>query len=112
MQLLKGLNLALTFFLELAMLIALGYWGFTQSGLILGIGAPLLAAVIWGLWMAPKSTRRLTGVRYLLLKFILFGAAAQALVAAGQPVWAVVFAVVALLNQILLIVWDQRLEPL
>ncbi len=45
-------NLALRFVLELAALAALAYWGFhTGHSLLgdvaLGVGAPLLAAVIW-----------------------------------------------------------------
>ena len=53
MIVLKYANLALAFFLELCALAALGYWGFvTGEGLParigLGVGAPLLAAVLWG----------------------------------------------------------------
>ena len=59
----KVANLALRFFLEVAALVALSYWGF-QAGSndvahwVLGIGAPLLAAVVWGLFIAPKSRYR------------------------------------------------------
>jgi hypothetical protein len=70
----------------------------------LGIGAPLLAALIWACFMAPKSTRRLTGTSYLALKFILFGLAAIGLAIAGQPTLAILFAVVAVINQVLLLV--------
>ena len=55
---LKPLNLGLRFVLELCMLVALGIWGFSQN-VVLGIAAPLAAAVVWGLWIAPKATRRL-----------------------------------------------------
>ena len=47
---LRGVTLAVRFVCELAMLAALGYWGFTVGdGLgawVLGVGAPLLAAVV------------------------------------------------------------------
>jgi hypothetical protein len=51
LALLKNVNLALAFFLELAVLAALGYWGFytgqgTLARIGLGIGAPLVAVVI------------------------------------------------------------------
>ena len=60
MELLKNINLALAFLLELCMLAALGYWGFTlDQGLAIrvgaGLGVPLLAAVIWGVLMAPRA---------------------------------------------------------
>ncbi len=55
--------------------------------------------------MAPRSATRLTGARYLLLKLVLFGAAAIGLAVAGQPTLAVVFAVAAMVNQVLLVVW-------
>src|SRR5260370_5082612 len=47
----KNANLALSFFLELCVLVALGYWGFqTGQGTIakigLGIGAPVVAVVV------------------------------------------------------------------
>ena len=58
------LSLALRFLLELALLVALGVWGFTVGGgtitkVVLGIGAPLASAIAWGLFVAPKAPRRL-----------------------------------------------------
>jgi len=77
-MILKSLNLALTFFLELAMLAALAYAGFQIASplkFVVGIGAPLLAILIWGRFLAPKSPSRLTGSAYLIAKFTLFGIA-------------------------------------
>ena len=53
-------NLALAFLLELCALGALGYWGVrTGDGPVakvaLGLGAPLCAAVLWGLFAAPRA---------------------------------------------------------
>ncbi len=50
MELIKGVNLALRFLLELCALGALDYWGFETGGgavakILLGIGTPLVAAV-------------------------------------------------------------------
>jgi hypothetical protein len=110
---LKSVNLGVAFLLELGMLAAFAYWGF-QTGsnlpvkLVLGIGVSMLVVLIWGRFMAPRSETRLTGAPYLLLKLILFGAAAIALAVAGQTTLAVVFAVVAVINQILLLVWKQE----
>ncbi len=112
MTILKGINAAVSFLLELVMLAALAYWGF-QTGestlvkLVLGIGAPLIAIVIWGIYNAPRSARRLPRVPRILLSLLLFALAAFALAVAGQPTLAIVFIVVALVNQGLIYVWKQ-----
>jgi hypothetical protein len=62
-SILKGANLVLRFLLELCALAALCYWGFKTgtgsiSKAVLGIGAPLAAAVLWGLsWLRPLRYR-------------------------------------------------------
>jgi quinol-cytochrome oxidoreductase complex cytochrome b subunit len=113
---LKAINLALAFVLELCVLAALAYWGFqTGSSLFLriglGIGAPLLAALIWGRFMAPASKTHLSGAPYLLLKLIIFGAAAVALAVVGQVALAIIFAVVSTANQALVMIWRQETTP-
>ena len=112
----KVVNLGIAFLLELCALAALAYWGFQTSDnlalkIVLGIGSPLLIAVIWGRFMAPTSKTRLTGSRYLLVKLIIFGIAAIALAVAGQVTLAIIFAVVSVINEILLIVWKQDALP-
>ncbi len=60
MDLLKMLNLGLRFFLELCVLVIFGYWGYKTGGssiwmkLVLGIGSPILFAIVWGIFLAPK----------------------------------------------------------
>jgi hypothetical protein len=75
--------------------------------LVLGLGAPLLAAVVWGLWLAPKARRRLPDAPRLVAKLVIFAIAALALAAAGQPGLAAVFALLAAINTVLLHVWRQ-----
>ena len=109
---LKNANLALAFLLELGVVAALGFWGFsTGSGvlakIVLGIGAPLVAIVVWGLFGSPKATWHLDGLWRLLLQIVFFGLAAVALFAAGQRVLGVVFALLFVLNCTLLYVWRQ-----
>lgn len=111
MAVLQSINLALAFLLELGMLAAFAYWGFHTGStvltrLLLGVGVPLAAAVIWWLFMAPKATRRLQGTAYLVVKVILFGLAATALAEAGLVVLAIVFAVLFVVNTILLYAWE------
>lgn len=112
MSLIQNANLALRFILELCALAALGYWGFrtgdgTAGKLALGIGAPLVAAVIWGTLVAPKAPVSVPGPIHVLLQVAVFGVAALALTAAGRPALALVFAVVAVINGVLMYVWGQ-----
>jgi hypothetical protein len=64
MVILQYTNLALRFILELCVLVALRYWGFqTGKGLflkiVLGIGTPLLIAVIWDQPIYPRAVKEL-----------------------------------------------------
>ena len=73
LTIIKNANLALAFFLELGVLAVLGYWGFqTGQGTIakfgLGIGAPVLAVVVWWLFGAPQAMWHLNGVFAYFLK--------------------------------------------
>jgi hypothetical protein len=112
MAILKGINLALAFLLELVMLFAFGYWGF-QTGdstiihVIFGLGLPVIAIIIWSIYNAPQSKRRLPRTPRTILEVVMFGLGALALAAAGQIIFAVIFIVVVLINQLLLYVWQQ-----
>jgi Protein of unknown function (DUF2568) len=108
----KNANLVLAFLLELCVLVALAFWGFsTGSGMlikiVLGIGAPVLAMIVWGLFGAPKGPWHLNGIWYLLLKIVFFGSAAVALYIARQHVLGVVFALIFVIITALLYVWGQ-----
>lgn len=112
MAVVLALNLGIRFLLELCILGAVGYWGFTTHATWLakvgwGIGAPLFIAVLWGVFGAPKAIVPLQGVALLLFELIIFGAAPVALVAAHQPTLAAAFVVVYMLNKIFLFVWQQ-----
>jgi Protein of unknown function (DUF2568) len=103
---LRSAYLAVRLLCEIGLLVALAVWGFhTGSGVVakvvLGLGAPLLAAVIWGLWVAPASRRRLTDPARLVVEVLLFAAGVAALAAAGYLLVAVIFAVVVAANIIL-----------
>lgn len=112
MDIVKALNLLVRFLLELCMLAAVGYWGFkTQSGwtmkILLGIGLPILIAVLWGLFVAPKATYPLTGVSHLVLELILLGSGAVALFASGKPKLGWIYILILVVNELLLIFWKQ-----
>jgi hypothetical protein len=109
---LKWVNLALAFVLELSLLAAYAYWGFHAGKVlvvkvILGIAAPLLAAIIWGAIMAPNSPMRLQGAAYLVVKCALFSLAVAALIAASKSSFGIILAVVFVINTLLLYVWKQ-----
>ncbi len=112
MEGIKTANVVLRFLLELCILVALGYWGFqTGKGLLpkigLGIGAPLGAAVVWGLVGAPSSPWQLHDPWHLILEVILFGGAAVALFAAGQRVLGLGFLLIFVINRALMYAWGQ-----
>jgi|SRR5215207_5965090 len=112
MELIRGANLLLRFLLELFALGALGYWGFHTGSeritkAVLGVGAPLVAAVVWGMFVSPRAPVQLPGVMVLVLQALVFGSAAAGLVAAGHRMLALVFVVIAMINAILMYVWGQ-----
>jgi hypothetical protein len=89
-------NDGLRFFLELAALGSLAYWGFTDRGgvgqWLLGVGAPLVAAAVWGTFVSPKASRPTVDPVRLVLELAVFGSGVAALFAADQATLAVVLA--------------------
>ncbi|GAA2135432.1 hypothetical protein GCM10009760_13980 [Kitasatospora kazusensis] len=105
-------NEGLAFVIEVAALAALCWWGFsTGSGavthLLLGIGAPLVAAVLWGMFAAPKARFQVPLAGVLLVKFLVFAAATAGLWAIDRHTLATVFGVVAAVNTVVATV-DRR----
>lgn len=106
------LNLALRFLLEMAALISLGYWGWTQwEGLtrwMLAIGGPLVAAIVWGTFRVPEDASSsgeapvpVPGVLRLSLELAFFTTASLALWASGRGVVGILFAVTVLFHYLL-----------
>ena len=113
MNVLTGLNLALSFILELCALGALAYWGFNASQhplirVVFGVGAPLAMIVIWSVYLAPKSARRLKEPALSGAKVIIFVLAAAALAAAGQTLVATIFLAATAVNLLLAMIWQQH----
>ena len=84
----KIANDVFRFVLELCMLAALGYGGFeAASGAlawVLLVALPLAAAVVWGMFIAPKARRPTVDPIRIVLEVTLFGAAGAALVVPGR----------------------------
>jgi len=94
---LLGLNATLAFLLELALLAAAVAVGLLlPAPLPVRVAAavllPLAVVTVWGVWMAPRSGRRLTARGRLLVQAVLFAVAVLGLAALGQVLWAVVLA--------------------
>ena len=109
---LKTINLGLRFILELSALVSLGYWGFKVGNgwlikVLLGLGVPLVAALVWGAFIAPKAPYPPARSIRLVLEFLVFGSAALALVLADHKPLGLFFAAVVLMNELLLFLWGQ-----
>ena len=106
MELVASSNLALRFVLELGALAALGYAGFqTDRGMLLrvlvGVGAPVVAGVLWSLFVAPAAQTRLPDPWRVIPEFTVFGSAAAGLVLAGHPTLGGAFAAMTVVNSVL-----------
>ena len=110
---LRFANEALALALELGALAALCYWGVavgqnTAAKILLGIGCPAIAAVVWGLFAAPSARVKLPLVGVLAVKAIVFASAAAALFSAGHGVLAFVFSTLVVMNTTTVTIWRLR----
>ena len=113
MALLQNVNLGLSFLLELIAVASFAYWGFNATDstvlkFVLGLGAAILTIVVWGIFAAPKSERRLKGSALLIFKAAFFALAALALVAAGSGTLGLIVAIACAINLVLIEVWHQE----
>lgn len=112
MEVIKMINVLVRFLLELCILVIFGYWGFKTGGqpltrFLLGIGSPILFAIVWGAFLAPKSAMRLQDPLRLIVEVVLFALAAWALYSAGKPTLTILFAILYLINKLLMLIWKQ-----
>ena len=98
------LNLALAFFLELGLLAALAYWGWTTyvgAGKVLfGLGLPVAAAALWGIFRVPglpgKALVAIPGAARLALELGLFALAVILLATSHHRLLALIFGAVVI----------------
>lgn len=106
------LNLALRFLLELATLTVIGYWGFKNNAGILkyfmGIGLPLLLAVIWGVFAVSNDPSRsgktvveTAGIIRLVIELLFFAGGIFALYKLGYNKAVLVFAVTVIVHYLI-----------
>ncbi|NIK55572.1 DUF2568 domain-containing protein [Kribbella shirazensis] len=109
----KAANLLLAFLVEVLALGVFARWGWDTGGTsatrwLLAVGLPVLGAVVWGLFAAPKASHR-TPVRGWTVKVLVFGLAGAALWSLGHPLTGLVFVLVVAAN--LAIIQTQKLQP-
>jgi hypothetical protein len=102
----KELNLGVRFLLELCLLAALAYAGL-QVNVALAVAAPLVAAVVWGVFVSPKARIPLPTDAWLAVQVILFGAAVVGLVLAGNALLGVLLAIAVAVNLALVLFWGR-----
>ncbi|MEU1503126.1 YrdB family protein [Streptomyces sp. NPDC005732] len=112
MKVIKAANLGVLFLLELAVLVAAGYWGFSGERAapvrwLLGLGAPAVLIALWALFGSPKSPRRTRGAVRAGFELLWFGAGVAASALAGAEGWAVALAAVCVISKTLAVVWRQ-----
>lgn len=103
MNLIKNRQLLLALLLEIGAILILSYWGFTLQmnrdiRILTGVLAPVLLIIVWGVWCAPSSNARLTGLWLLLTKIILFGIVTYCLFSMKQNSLAIGFGFCVLIN--------------
>jgi uncharacterized protein DUF2568 len=105
-------NLTVRFLLELLLLAALAWWGFSLDAPVLvrilaGLAAPLAGAAVWGLWIAPRARNRLRDPLRFGIETVLWVAGAGAVAAVWSTAAGVVFLVLALVTAVLVRVWPE-----
>ena len=108
----RQINLALSFILELLMLAAVGYWGYSlrpdlPGKLFLAVLGPVFLAVTWGFFFAPTARRRLPMPWLLIGKLVLFGGSVVALHMTDRSNLAWPFAGLIGINFAFVILWKQ-----
>jgi Protein of unknown function (DUF2568) len=106
MNALRWSNLLLAFVLEMGALAALSYTGAQLGGgavatTALAIALPLVAAVLWGVFAAPRSVKHIPAAK-VAVKSAVFGLATIGLFANGHTGLAVTFASLIVLNTVAL----------
>lgn len=101
---LRNGNMLLAFLLEVAMLAAFCYAGWVSTNIlwvrvVLAIGLPALAILLWAVWAAPRAgKRRLKMPTLLIFKLVIFAVATAAWWVAGQAFIAAIFGALVVIN--------------
>lgn len=102
---LKWFNLVLRAFMELGIIVALGYWGYETGGtsstrILLSIGAPLVGFGFWGL-VDFRQAGVLAEPLRLTQELVVIGFAAAAWYVAGQPTLGWMLGLISIVHHVL-----------
>jgi hypothetical protein len=90
------------FLVELFAIFTFAWWGFTTWpfawNILAGIGAPVIAIVVWGLFVSPRAVIRVHPFVRAIVELLVFAAATVAWWSMGQVWIGLAFAVVAVVS--------------
>ena len=103
-----NVNDVVAFLVEMLVLVLLAVAGFSLDAslavrLLLGIGLPVVAGILWGVFAAPRARVESEPLRFFT-KLLVLGAGVVAGFVVLPVVWAVVVAVVIVVNLVLMYV--------
>ena len=109
----RKVNLALRFILEMLVLVAMFLFGMSLSDslplqLFVGVGLLLLVMGVWGLFVAPKASRRLPDPNRLAVELVIWFAGVLAFGFAVSWILAILFGLAVLISLGLMFHWGQR----
>ncbi|MBS4218511.1 YrdB family protein [Bacillus sp. FJAT-49711] len=100
------------FLMELCALAVFSYWGFSlNSGwavkIFFGIGAPLFAAIFWGIFLSPKAPFPVPIYARFLLQSLIFTLACTALYLSKTGKLAFIFGTIVVIEMICIYFFDK-----
>jgi hypothetical protein len=101
-------NEVLAFVVELIALAVLGYSGWKVGNVALAIAMPVFAAILWGLFAAPRARYQVPLAGQLAVKALVFGASVLGLLATNHPKLGAAFGAVVLGNTAAATIWRWR----
>lgn len=100
-----SVNDVVRFVLEIFAYISLCLWGFISFDLpwnvVVGIGAPVIAIMLWALFRSPKAVFQMDPFGTAIVEIAVMGTAVFAWWDMGQPIVAVIFALVAVTSGVI-----------
>ena len=89
------LVLTIRFLCEVAALVVLGWFGERAGGLALAVLLPVVAAVVWGAWVAPRARKRLQDPLRFAVESLVWTSAIASLVLLDRTGLAIGFGMLA-----------------
>jgi len=106
MSIAAWINSTIVFFAEIGMLASFFIFGLSLhlprvARIALALAIPIIAAVLWGMFFAPKASIHLAQPWNALGEYTLFGLGGAALIASGRTTLGIIFLVVAFVSETL-----------